>query len=62
MLDLYDLTALVNSDPKKGRPKPHTARPYKTETRSQQHIGDMGNRTRAEVVEILRGLGHNIPV
>lgn len=61
-LDLFDLTVLANSDRKKGKPTPHPMRPYKTDTRDRQRIGNPGNRTRAEVVEILRGLGHNIPV
>lgn len=61
-LDVFDLTLQANSDPKKGRPKPHPGRPFKAADRQRQRIGDAGGRTRAEIVEILRDLGHNLPV
>ena len=62
ILDLYDRFVEANSDPKKGRAKPHPARPMKVDDKQRQRIGNTGGRTRAEIVEILRGLGHNIPV
>jgi hypothetical protein len=61
-LDLFDLTVRANSDPKKGSPKPHGGRPFEVDDRARQSIGKTGGRSRAEIVEILRGLGHNIPV
>ena len=60
--DLFDVTVLANTDTKGGRPKPHSGRPWKIEDRAQQRYGDTGGRTRAEVVEILNGLGHALPV
>lgn len=61
LADLYDLTGQANTT--RGKWQPHPGhRPWKTDTRDRQRIGNPGNRTRAEVVEILRGLGHNIPV
>lgn len=60
LADLYDLTGQANTAKGKWRSHPGH-RPWKTDTREHQQIGNPGNRTRAEVVEILRGLGHNIP-
>lgn len=60
--DLYDLTVLANSDSKKGRPKPHPGRPFKSDDHRERKYGDTGGRTRAEVVEILNALGHSLPV
>lgn len=62
LLDIYDLTVAANSDPKKGRPKPHGGRPFPMDDRREQRWGDTGGRSRAEIVKILNDLGHNIPV
>jgi len=62
ILDLFDLTVAANSDPKKPRPAPHSGRPYKPDDKTRQRFGDTGGRSRDEVVAILNGLGHNLPV
>lgn len=62
LADLFDLEHLVNADPKKGRPKPHSMRPVKHEDRQVQRIGNPGSRTREELVTYLSGLGHKLPV
>lgn len=61
ILDLYDLMMAANSDPKK-RPKPHTGRPFDMSTKTVKKIGKTDGRTRAEIVEILNSLGHQLPV
>lgn len=61
-LDLYDLQHYSKADPKRGKPKPHPGRPFRTNDKKRQRIGDAGGRSRAEVIRILRGLGHNLPV
>jgi hypothetical protein len=60
--DLFDVTVMAHSDPKKGRPAPHSGRPFKSQRQDVQKFGKTGGRTRAEVVEILNGMGHNLPV
>ena len=60
--DLYDLTVLANSDTKKGKPKPRPGRPFPMTDRQERKWGNTGGRTREEVVAILNGLGHNLPV
>lgn len=62
LYDLFDVTVIANSDSKKGRPKPHAGRPFKMDDRSKQKYGNTGGRSRAEVVEILNSMGHNLPV
>lgn len=62
MLDTFDLTRALHADPKKGAPKPHPGRPFKTDQRAAQRFGDTKGRSRAEVVEILNRLGHHLPV
>jgi hypothetical protein len=63
LYDLFDVTVQVNSDPKRGKPQPHSGRPYKVETaKESKRIGDVGDRTRAEVVAILNARGHSLPV
>lgn len=62
-LDLFDLTTLINADPKKARPKPHDGRPFSQQAeQANSRIGNTGGRTRSEVVEILRAHGHSLPV
>lgn len=60
--DLYDLTVIANSDTKKGKPKPRPGRPFPMNDRQERKWGNTGGRTREEVVAILNGLGHNLPV
>lgn len=62
LMDLFDVEVMSNSDPKKGKPKPHPGRPYKIDDRKRQRIGDTGGRSPEEIASILRGLGHNLPV
>lgn len=62
LADIFDLDHMVNSDPKKGRPKPHSMRPMKQEQREVTRIGNAGGRSRDEVVAFLNSLGHKIPV
>ena len=50
-LDLFDLTLLANSDPRKGKPKPHGMRPFKST--NTERFGNTGGRSRAEIEEIL---------
>lgn len=61
ILDLYDLTMRANADPKK-KVEPHSGRPFDMSSKTTRKMGDTGGRTRAEVVEILNSLGHNLPV
>lgn len=59
ILDLYDATVAVNTDPKK-RPKPHAGRPFEVETRQKNR---MGKAAPVEAVAaILNRHGHNLPV
>lgn len=60
LADLYDLTFSANSDPKKGRPKPHPGRPWKQETAERQQVGNASGRSREEVRAIMRRLGHRL--
>ena len=62
ILDLFDITMLVNSDTKKGRPKPHNGRPKEIESRDVKRYGNTGGRTREQVVKILNDMGHSLPV
>lgn len=62
LYDLHDRFVEVHSDPKRGRPKPHPGRPFSRNTSTVQKFGDTAGRSRAEVVEILNGLGHSLPV
>jgi hypothetical protein len=52
---------LANSDTKKGKPKPHSGRPFKVNDRQERRFGNTKGRTREEVVAILNGLGHSLP-
>lgn len=61
-MDLFDLTVMAHSDPKKGRPKQHTGRPFEIDRRDVHRYGKTGGRTREEIVTILNGMGHNLPV
>lgn len=56
---MYDLTMAANTDAKH-RPKPHPGRPFKSDRSDVKKYGNTGGRTRAEIVEILNGLGHNL--
>lgn len=60
LYDLFDLEHQANSDPKKGRPKPHHGRPFETDNRDVKRIGNTEGRSREEVVAFLQGLGHKI--
>lgn len=60
LMDLFDLDMAVNSGKKK--PKPHPGRPWKPTGKTTQRHGDVGGRSRAEVVEILNAHGHSLPV
>ncbi|WP_159083901.1 hypothetical protein [Nocardioides terrigena] len=55
--DLLD----VQGSSKAGKKWKSYPRPIKPKSASQ-HWGDTGGRTRSQVVEILNGLGHNLPV
>lgn len=61
LMDLFDLMHAANSDPKHGRPDPHTGRPWRIDNRDSEHIGDTAGRSRAEVVTYLNSLGHHLP-
>jgi len=54
LADLFDLTFLANSDPKKPKPKPHGLRPWKP--MNTQQMGDTGGRSREEIVEMLQAM------
>lgn len=58
ILDLFDINVLSNSDPKKGKPKPHGGRPFKVDDRAKTRRGDAGTRTPEQVKVILAGFGH----
>lgn len=63
VLDLFDVTVMAHSDSKRGRPKPHGARPFEPgRSDGVEKIGNAGGRTPAEVIATLRRLGHNLPV
>jgi hypothetical protein len=51
-LDLFDLTLLANSDPKKPKPKPHGMRPFKA-AKTETQYGNAGGRSREQVEAIL---------
>ena len=51
LADLFDLEHLVNSNPKRPRPKPHSIRPFKVA--AMQKMGNVGDRTPQEVRAIL---------
>src|SRR5690606_10080863 len=57
LADLYDLQHMSKS---KKKPKPYP-RPWETKGKVQTY-GNTGGRSRAQVVEILNGLGHQLPV
>lgn len=59
LMDLFDLDMAVNAGKKK--PKPHPGRPWKQKGDVQRY-GNAGGRTREQVVAILNGMGHNLPV
>ena len=58
LMDLFDLEMAVNAGKKRPQPYP---RPWK-QKRDVQRFGNTAGRSRAEVVAILNGLGHTIPV
>lgn len=58
LMDLFDLDMAVAAGKKK--PKPYQ-RPWKQEG-DVKRMGNTGGRSRAEVVAILNGLGHSLPV
>lgn len=62
VLDVFDLLHAVNADPKKGRPDPHSGRPWKIENREITKHGNTAGRTRAEVVEVLGRMRLGLPV
>jgi len=62
LMDHFDVTVMAHSDPKKNKAKPHGGRPFEIERRDIQKFGNTGGRTRAEVVAILNGMGHSLPV
>lgn len=51
LADIFDLEHLVNSDPKRPRPKPHSIRPFKMV--DQKKYGNTAGRSDAEVRAIL---------
>lgn len=57
LADLID----VQGSSKAGKKWKTYPRPLKAKSKTQRW-GDTGGRTRAEVVELLNGLGHNLPV
>lgn len=61
LMDHYDLDRALNHDPKKGKADRYP-RPYEVDDRQRRKYGNTGGRTRAEIVEILNGMGHNLPV
>ena len=58
LADMYDLEVMVNSDPKKGQPDPHSMRPVALKARPTARDGNAGGRTDAEVKAILARFGH----
>lgn len=52
-LDLFDLTVMANSDSKKGKPEPHSGRPFKVDGRTRSKKGSVDGWTRDEVEAIL---------
>lgn len=63
LMDLFDLDMTVATGGKKGaRPKPHPGRPFASSDKTTKRHGDVGGRSRAEVVAILNAHGHSLPV
>lgn len=62
LADIFDVEVMVNSDRKKGKPKPHGIRPFDVDDKERTRKGDAAGRTREEVLAILREHGHQIPV
>lgn len=52
-LDVFDLTVMANSDRKKGKPTPHSGRPYKMDDRERTKHGNAAGRTPSEVLDRL---------
>lgn len=61
LYDLFDLDMQVAVGGKK-KPKPHPGRPWEQGGPRREHKGDIGTRSRAEVVAILNAHGHALPV
>lgn len=57
LADLFDVQLASKS---KKKPKPYP-RPWETSTTTKRH-GNVGGRSRAEVVAILNAHGHSLPV
>lgn len=60
VMDLHDRFVEANSDPKRGRPKPHPGRPFPMTNGRRR--GNAAGRTPKQVKEILNRYGHQIPV
>lgn len=52
-LDVFDLTVMANSNTKKGKPKPHSGRPFKMDDRERTKHGNAAGRTPTEVLDRL---------
>lgn len=60
ILDLFDINVLANSDPKKGKPKPHSGRPMKIDDRMKSRRGNAAGRSPEQVRAILAEYGHGV--
>lgn len=60
LMDLFDLDMSINTDRKKGKPKPHPGRPFKVDGGKRERIGKAA--ARADVAAILNAHGHALPV
>lgn len=61
LMDLFDLDMRVAVG-KKGKIQLHPGRPWGPDSKTTKRHGDVGGRSRAEVVAILNGHGHQLPV
>lgn len=58
LADLFDLTGIAHTNPKKRRPKPHPIRPWAA--RKKERFGNPGNHTPDEVRELLSLMGRGL--
>lgn len=55
----YELTQAAAGAKK---PQPYPTAPWAKPEKTRQHFGNVGGRTRTEVIELLNGMGHSLPV
>lgn len=62
LADLYDITVMAHSDPKRGKPKPHPMRPFKAQDTTKRRPKRAPGVTDEVVIAAMRAAGHEPPV